>query len=391
MLHLNELLKLPIFKNFKLIAGATGLYREVRNVDILEYEWCNKNFDVFNPEDLVLTSLFFAKDEPELILKSFQKLAARNITAIAIKTVFFQDLPAEVLDFAEAEGIPLFLFNHAFMEDIIINFNDLMKTQQRHLFFEEKIHDLLTPTLATHTIEAIAREINPSFLPYVTAFYLIDKKNPGSPREIANCMNRLLYKQYRSSHLFYVSYLKYQNGLLLLYSGNDAHLAQDAWLLSQKLLSSYDINIDAFYLGVSDTLPTCTALPEAIQQSIDACYICLQTHEKTTHYQKLGFHRLLFEASRNESTTELMQQVLQILQEYDQSSKSNLLSTLMAYVQHHGEISKTAKSLYQHPNTIRYRLKKAQELLTPVLGNDDFFEQISFLLRLHHLIRTCQK
>ena len=83
MIRLKELLELPIFQNFRLVAGLTGLSREVRNVDILEYEWMSRNFDVFHPDDLVLTSLFFAKDDPSLIQKSFEKLAARAVTAIA--------------------------------------------------------------------------------------------------------------------------------------------------------------------------------------------------------------------------------------------------------------------------------------------------------------------
>ena len=143
MIRLKELLELPIFQNFRLVAGLTGLSREVRNVDILEYEWMSRNFDVFHPDDLVLTSLFFAKDDPSLIQKSFEKLAARAVTAIAVKTVFYTEMPEDVLAFCDAHDLPLFLFDGAFMEDIIVNFNDVLKLQQSHLQSEQQIHDLL--------------------------------------------------------------------------------------------------------------------------------------------------------------------------------------------------------------------------------------------------------
>ena len=41
-----------------------------------------------------------------------------------------------------------------------------------------------------------------------------------------------------------------------------------------------------------------------------------------------------------------------------------------------------AGRLFQHPNTIRYRLKKARELLVPVFGKRDFYEQLFITLRL---------
>lgn len=163
MLYLNELLELPIFKHFCIIAGQKGLHREIRNVDILEYEWYNKNFNVFNKDDFVLTSLFFAKDEPQIIYESFKKLIKREVSAIAIKTVFYTELPPEVIKLADTYDIPLFLFADAYMEDIIVNFNDLLKTKQQFLFLEEKITELIAPQKDLYNIENAAREINNSF------------------------------------------------------------------------------------------------------------------------------------------------------------------------------------------------------------------------------------
>lgn len=163
MLYLNELLELPIFNHFCIIAGQKGLHREIRNVDILEYEWYNKNFNVFNKDDFVLTSLFFAKDEPQIIYESFKKLIKREVSAIAIKTVFYTELPPEVIKLADTYDIPLFLFADAYMEDIIVNFNDLLKTKQQFLFLEEKITELIAPQKDLYNIENAAREINNSF------------------------------------------------------------------------------------------------------------------------------------------------------------------------------------------------------------------------------------
>lgn len=389
MIRLKELLELPIFQNFRLVAGLTGLSREVRNVDILEYEWMSRNFDVFHPDDLVLTSLFFAKDDPSLIQKSFEKLAARAVTAIAVKTVFYTEMPEDVLAFCNAHDLPLFLFDGAFMEDIIVNFNDVLKLQQSHLQSEQQIHDLLAllaPARSPYAVEAAVREINPAFQSYVTAFYLIHRRYPGSPREVAAFLARTTYKQYSGQALDNVTYRKYQNGLLVLYTSRERELPSAPEVLCQRLLSRYDTRLEEFYCGSSETLPTFRALPTAIQQSIDACQMARET-EASTSYGGLGIHRLLFPMSRDETLRAIAREAVGILKAYDEKYTSNLLDTCRAYIAHHGEISKTAAALYQHPNTIRYRLKKAESLLEPVIGKEDVYEQLYFLLRLYDLGR----
>lgn len=381
MIRLKELLELPIFQNFRLIAGFTGLAREVRNVDILEYEWMSRNFDVFHADDLVLTSLFFAKDEPALIQKSFEKLAARNVTAIAVKTVFYTELPSEALAYCDAHDLPLFLFDGAFMEDIIVNFNDAVKLQQSHLESERQIHELLTPARTPYAVEAAAREINASFQEFVTAFYLIHRRYPGSPREVTAFLARLAYKQYSAQKRDNITYRKYQSGLLILYTSRDAALPAAPEVLCQKLLARYDTRLSDFHCGSSETLSTFRALPVAIQQAIDACQVARKTGA-TASYGHLGIHRLLFPMSRDEPLCALAKKAVAILRQYDEKYTSNLLATCRAYIAHHGEISKTAAALYQHPNTIRYRLKKAEALLAPVIGTGDVYEQLYFLLQL---------
>ena len=384
MIRLKELLELPIFQNFRLIAGYTGLSREVRNVDILEYEWLSRNFDVFSPDDLVLTSLFFAKDEPALILSSFEKLAARGVTAIAVKTVFYTELPEDVIAYCDAHDLPLFLFDGAFMEDIIVNFNDVRKLEQSHRESERQIHDLLAPARTPYAIEAAVREINASFQNYVTAFYLIHRRYPASPREVTSFLARLTYKQYSRRQLDNVTYRKYQNGLLILYTTREPALDAPPEQIAQKLLARYDTRLSDFHCGSSETLPTFRALRAAIQQAIDACQIARAT-DAPANYAGLGIQRLLFPMSRDEPLRRLAEDVVATLQQYDEKYTSNLLDTCRAYIAHHGEISKTAATLYQHPNTIRYRLKKAESLLAPVLGTEDVYEQLYFLLRLQEL------
>nr|WP_236650706.1 helix-turn-helix domain-containing protein [Adlercreutzia muris] len=52
-----------------------------------------------------------------------------------------------------------------------------------------------------------------------------------------------------------------------------------------------------------------------------------------------------------------------LLFDYDAEHDSDLGVTAQAFAAACGEVSRTAEALFQHPNTVRYRLKKIKEVL----------------------------
>ena len=77
MIHINELLDSTLFGNFKIIAGYSGINNSMTNIVILEYESFINSYEVFNAGDFVLSSLFFAKDNPHLIEEALLNLIKR--------------------------------------------------------------------------------------------------------------------------------------------------------------------------------------------------------------------------------------------------------------------------------------------------------------------------
>ena len=70
---------------------------------------------------------------------------------------------------------------------------------------------------------------------------------------------------------------------------------------------------------------------------------------------------------------------------YDQKQDTNLIDTLAAYFFHNEDINATAKTLFVHPNTVRYRLERAAELLDCDLGSTDQRFQIYLALKIASL------
>ncbi|WP_196592741.1 PucR family transcriptional regulator [Pectinatus sottacetonis] len=383
MLQIKEVINLTIFKNFKLVAGKNGLENTITNIDILEYEWFNNGFDVFHAGNFIMTSLFFAKDNPLLIEKSFARLIEKKISGIAVKTVFFQKMPLNIINMANDNNVPLFLFSTEYMEDIIIAFNELLKSKQNYLLFEEKIYELLTKTNNEEKINSTAREINPHFKNNLITFYLTFHNKTTSPREILNYLNRLFYKQYRETDLSNISLVKYKSGLIIFYTFSDNDNCLNNINLCHKILQHFDISPDLFRIGISNKHKTFTHFDQAIQESIYANQACYITQNAYVYYYKSEIYLYLLPLLEQSGIRKKIQTIIKILSDYDKKYTSSLLQTLICYVKNNGEIAKTATELFQHPNTIRYRLQKSRDLLHPHLGNNDFYEQIFIIFNLY--------
>lgn len=364
MVSVAELLELTLFDDFELVSGKNGLHNDVNTVAILEYESYQKNYDVFSPGDFILTSLFFAKDNPDLITEALLALMQKPVSAIAVKTMFFYELPQPVLDAAERLNIPIFFFHKAYMEDLIISANELLKSKLQYLIFEEKVTALIETSPTAHTVTAAAREINYHFLPYVTAVYLTPKKQ-SSRNSIANYFNRLNYKRYRSKTFpRQYSYVKYRQGMLLLLSfGESMSFSKETLLdIIEEQLALVDVSPADFFIGIADSLHPLAQLNLAISQALTANRICQLQKSGVLLFSESGIYRLVTPLLFDAAFLEDYQEKIAILLHYDEKYTSNLLQTLADFVSCNGEIAATAAKIYQHPNTVRYRLKKISSL-----------------------------
>jgi DNA-binding PucR family transcriptional regulator len=83
------------------------------------------------------------------------------------------------------------------------------------------------------------------------------------------------------------------------------------------------------------------------------------------------------------SRAELTDPRLQMLFDYDLERKAALADTLEQYLQRFGDVRAAADDLHIHPNTLRYRVRRAAEILGMSLDDPDsrLLLQIQLLIR----------
>ncbi|WP_371377363.1 PucR family transcriptional regulator [Sporomusa aerivorans] len=160
-----------------------------------------------------------------------------------------------------------------------------------------------------------------------------------------------------------------QQGQIVIIIGdaNEGKLAKQQWKSLGKSLQVYmqEISTDVtFSVGIGKFYTTIADLCRSYQEAKHALDLGRFIREKghVTHFEELGIIRLLSHMSL-EQLDDYYKEYLAVLIEYDEKNDTNFIETLHVYFQQNGDLNLTAEKLFQHANTLRYRLKKIEELL----------------------------
>ena len=135
-----EALQLERLQHFRPVAGQKGLHRKIEKISLLDYEVVNRIEGQFLKNEFALSSLLGAKDDPALILGSVKYLVQSGVSGLAVKNIYFDQLPKEVIDYADTCDFPIFIFdNSVFFEDIITDAKDALRDLEKGAEFEYQL------------------------------------------------------------------------------------------------------------------------------------------------------------------------------------------------------------------------------------------------------------
>lgn len=128
----------------------------------------------------------------------------------------------------------------------------------------------------------------------------------------------------------------------------------------------------SFEAGIGKRYEKVTMLYRSYQQAKVALELGKVVERKTrlAFFDELGAVRLFYNQSEQD-LDEFFQEVIGVLEHYDQENHGSLLKTLWYYLRVNRDTNKAAEKLFIHVNTLRYRLKKVEELLNSSLENEE--------------------
>lgn len=115
--------------------------------------------------------------------------------------------------------------------------------------------------------------------------------------------------------------------------------------------------------------------------ALDMCYRQEGPGHRST-YARTGIYRVLGMLSSNPELQEISRLAIGELIKYDEHRGLNLLDTLKTYIQNQGNVSRTARELNLHRQSLLYRLRKIEALTNRSLVNTDDLFLLDLCIRL---------
>ena len=386
-----EATKLDAFEHFKLVAGHRGLDRVIQKVGILDWEFAKiiegEPVDSeFIQGEFILTSLMFAKDKPELLIEMMKHLEGNKVSGLAIKDVYFQELPEEVVRFAEEKALPIFLFSTTYFEDIIMQVNERIKSINDYESLETKVDLLVKMHLNKAIVRDVALEINSSFRDCFLVMYFKEKRYVSEDKIITTIQNLKNSKVVSASDAI----IKYRKGFLLIHTADK--LDREGYKKKIKfILATAGLNQEDYYIGISnlhaDSRTNLSDLGYGISESLYAESTAEAGGISLSYFREIGIYSILMPVHQEVWVHNWYDSIIMPIMQHDEKYNTELLTTAIKFVENDGNVPETAKSLFAHKNTIRYRLNKIKEILQIEGRELDFLEQLSVAVKLHKLYR----
>ena len=140
-------------------------------------------------------------------------------------------------------------------------------------------------------------------------------------------------------------------------------------------------------IGISELHSAPRDAARAYREAVDAAKIgaALLASGGAVAYSEVGAYRYLVHIGAEDAPHDRMRAAVDCLIAYDRKRRTALLDTLERYLTERRSVIESARALFIHPNTLRQRLGRIEELTGLSLDQDDLLslELAIKLARLH--------
>ena len=382
MIRMKKLFRLQSISRLRLIAGQDGLERSVTAAVLFEYDPSRMQLPDFYRGDLVVTTLAYARGDAQLVAHSLLALMNQGIAGLLVKTAYFDELPQSVIDLANRLGTPIFLFDDTYIEEVILQVTDLIRGKRHFAGYEKDIDALMQGELTDEQIRQRVQRIDPVGLKGYRVYALFPKERMP---QLEDRIYALLEEDAQVSHRFI--FMEWRRMLIALcrLEGTEEGKEENAFAALEVLLARAGVTRETLALGASRNRSEQTALGMALCEAIYAARTAKMLDKPSLCADELGVYAYLFPMSENAFICDRCTRAFASIREYDAQNHTSLAHTAQVYVEQNMEIAAAAKALFQHPNTVRYRLSKIQHILN-MEGNPLFDSMLNVIVRLIRIL-----
>ena len=142
-----------------------------------------------------------------------------------------------------------------------------------------------------------------------------------------------------------------------------------------------------FSTGVSRPIDSVADLPQAYDEALSAVSVGRQLHGDSaiTHFDGLGIFRLLALIPDSSDLRRFVEESLGPLATDDVAENADLRRTLSILIDTNMNVAETARLLFFHYNTLRYRIVKLEKMLGPFTSDPELRLKLALALKVHQM------
>ncbi|MDP4090156.1 MAG: PucR family transcriptional regulator ligand-binding domain-containing protein [Bacillota bacterium] len=370
-----EALALDILNGFKVVAGRKGLSREINHVAVWDYETAELIEKNFSSEDFALSTLVAIRDDVGKLYEVVERMIAVGISCLAIKNVYFDHIPQEVLSLADKNQFPIMIFTGTFTEDVIVYVTKAINDKKRYDNLASIIDNIIYGDLNEAGIRKLALGINMNFKEKsIVAFCKkIERKTVDirsfSEKEMEEAFSRVIL---------------YKNGYLVI-NTFEKDQQKDIEKTFLRRLEWWGFDHKEYVIGIGSLYDNLGNLNKSIQESLYAFKYAEAYKKDISLFHELGINKMLLPILDNPWVIKYYNEMIEPLIAYDKNNETELLDTAVKYIENNGDIKATAEDLFQHGNTVRYRIDKISKVLYGNGKCEHFYEELAAAVRIYIL------
>ncbi|WP_040328298.1 PucR family transcriptional regulator [Clostridium ihumii] len=371
-----EALELDILKGFEVIAGKNGLIKDITNVAIWDYERGELLKENFRAGDFALSTLVAIKDDINELYESVKRMIDIGITCLGIKNIYFDYIPENVINLANKNNFPIMLFSDTFTEDVIVQVNRAITKKKKCENLAFQVDKILYDNLNGEAIKRIAYNINPNFKDVNIVAYCKRKSST------LDGIGEFSHDDMQDNHS---KVIPYKDGYLVINTFESIDY-NDIENIIQRRLEWLGFSHKEYIIGVSNIYNKLKNLDKSIQESLYAFKHSKTYKKEISFFKKIGLNRVFIPILDNPWVKKYYNEVIEPLIKYDKSNDSELLKTAIKYIENNGDIKTTAEELFQHGNTVRYRIDKINKIISAHCKDEHFYEELAVGVRIYTLL-----
>lgn len=374
-LTFDELFSLPKMKDAKLLAGNNSLSRAIVWYHIIEIEemsnWINSGILVF------ITGVGL-KNIEEGLLNIITILNEKNAAGLVINQgIYIPDVPQSVIDKADELDLPLILLpNKIKLIDVTFQLSHLfqekqLKSKQRDQILFETLMSTPMTIWDFNTVDGF----NARYMYTVCAFSYSSDIETGSESD-AQFINQILNKIHTSTNKNIISIDLHGNYIFFIPFEPDTSIDVQMKLI-RTLADMLEQNNPYYnnklsgnatlYGGVGYAVSSFSELKKSYIQAYQTLHIakCNILKDKILHYNQISLFRMI-DINNQDMLRCVVSDCLGSLPEHPE-----LMTTFLTYLDNDRNMNQTAKELFIHVNSVKYRLQQIYNIL-PIQLNTSY-------------------